>query len=104
MKRLVVVAAVVAIAVVGLASPAQASASNDRAYVNAIRNEAPELHGVKSKDLIKTAKLTCRALRAGSGMFDLITLAENNGLETDTATALIAGAVVFYCPDQETNY
>jgi len=82
-------------------SPAQAYTSNDNLYFKVVRLEAPELRGVSKKTLKSSAKATCRYLRAGGTVYRAVEIAENNGLNTDTAVTLVAGAVVFYCPEEE---
>jgi hypothetical protein len=86
------------------APPAQANSKNDNLYVKIVRAEAPELRGVSKKKLVRGAKTTCRYLRAGGGILDAVDIALNSGLKRNTALTLVAGAVVFYCPEQEGNY
>jgi hypothetical protein len=98
------IAALVAFGLV-IAPPAQASSKkNDDLYVKVIRSEAPILRGVPKRDLIKGAKTTCRYLRSGNGILDAVNIALDAGLSRNVAYTLVAGAVVFYCPEQEGNY
>jgi hypothetical protein len=108
MKKIIalVIAAFLAISV---AAPAQASApafnsKNDKLFQRVVTKEAPSLKGVPRKTLVKTAKETCKFLRAGFGILDAIDLMEDNGFSEKTAIAFVAGSVVFYCPEQENNY
>jgi hypothetical protein len=85
------------------APPAQADARNDNMYVSTIRGVAPELKRVGKKSLVKTGKATCRYLRAGGSVLGSLEMAMDAGLPRNTSIALVAGAVVFYCPEQEDN-
>jgi hypothetical protein len=62
------------------------------------------LKGVSRKQLVKTAKETCKFLRAGFTIMDAYDMMEDSGFTNKEITAFLAGAVVFYCPDQEDNY
>lgn len=104
MKKIAAVLAAVVMLGLVFAPPAQASKKNDNLYVKVIRAESPELRFVKRGTLIKTAKATCRYLRAGGGILDAVQIGRESGFSRDTALTLVAGAVVFYCPDQEGNY
>jgi len=84
-----------------VASPAQAWTKNDNLYFKIIREDAPDLKSVKKKTLKRNAKVTCKYLRAGGTVYEAIGIAEDNGLDYKTALALVAGAVVFYCPEEE---
>jgi hypothetical protein len=106
MKKIIaIVAGLMLGAGILVSPPAHASSKkNDNLYVKIIRNEAPELKRVGRTQLIKGAKTTCRYLRAGGGILDAVEMALNAGIRRSTAMALVAGAVVFYCPEQEGNY
>jgi len=82
-------------------SPAQAYTSNDNLYFKVVRSEAPILKKVSKKTLKRNAKVTCKYLRAGGTVYRAVSIAEDNGLDSDTAMVLVAGAVVFYCPEEE---
>lgn len=87
------------------APPAQAnSKQNDNLFVELVRQEAPELRFVKKRQMVKAAKQTCRYLRSGGTILESVAIALDSGLSRNTAMALVAGAVVFYCPEQENNY
>jgi hypothetical protein len=43
-------------------------------------------------------------LRSGKGILDAVNIALDAGLSRNVAYTLVAGAVVFYCPEQEGNY
>lgn len=109
MKKIIITAAAAFALVISTAAPAVASAPsytrNDKSYLKTIRAESPALYGVNSKLLISTAKETCKFLRKGYGtIFDAIGIAEDGGLDEDTAMTMVAGAIIFYCPEQEDNY
>ncbi len=109
-KKNVIAAAVVSLAlVVCTAAPAVASAPsysrNDKQYVSAVRTESPILKKVGAKSLISLGKETCLFLRKGYGtIFDAIAIGEDSGLDEDTSMTLVAGAIIYYCPEQEDNY
>lgn len=90
------------------AAPAQASvpaaASDDRLFVKLVTKEAPELRGISTKTMVKTAKSTCKFLRSGFTVLDAVELMEDNGFSEKASIAFVAGSIVFYCPDQENNY
>ena len=108
MKR--VLAGVAALALtITVAAPATAAVTtklnkNDRLYVSILRSEVSELRYVSPAQLVKGAKITCKGLRSGMTLLDVVEIAVDNGLSENTAMALVAGAVVFYCPEQEDNF
>lgn len=105
MKKIIAATSAAVIgATVLLASPAQASASDDRLFYRLVTKEAPALKGIKQRDLVKTAKQTCDFLRTGYGILDAHDLMTEAGFTTRQANAFLAGAIVFYCPEQEGNY
>lgn len=87
-----------------LAPPAQASASDDRLFYRLVTKDAPALKAIKQRDLVKTARETCKYLRAGFGILDAHDLMTDTGFTDREANAFLAGAIVFYCPEQEGNY
>lgn len=107
MKRTAAIIAIV-IAALFVAAPATAAVptlnSNDRLFLKTIRATEPMLKRVSSKTLIDTAKGACKAMRSGLTILDVVALGEESGLDSEVAVALTAGAVVFYCPEQENNY
>lgn len=107
-KILAAVAAVLVSATLLTAAPANAAVPTgqyDNLYITTIRDEAPELYGVSRKDLIKLAKTICKTLRTTSyGMVDIAEMGVESGFSENAAAAIVAGAVAFYCPDQENNY
>lgn len=104
MKKLtaVVVASLVGLTIVAV--PAQASASDDRMFYRLVTKDAPALKGIKQKDLVKTAKETCKFLRSGFGILDAHDMMLESGFTDREANSFLAGAVVFYCPDQSENW
>lgn len=87
-----------------LAPPAQASASDNRLFYRLVTSEAPALRAIKQRDLVSTAKETCKFLRNGFTILDAHDLMTESGFTNNEASAFLAGAIVFYCPDQEDNY
>lgn len=110
MKKIAVVFTAVALFFGGVvtAAPASAtavaSASDDRMFFRLITKEAPSLKPAGQKTLVKTAKQTCKFLRSGFTILDAYDLMEDNGFTQKEITAFLAGAIVFYCPEQENNY
>lgn len=102
-----VIALAVSAAAVGalfLATPAQASTGNDRLFYSLVTKDAPTLKAVPRRDLVKTAKETCKFLRNGFTIMDAYDLMEESGFSDKEISPFLAGAVVFYCPDQEDNF
>jgi hypothetical protein len=87
-----------------VASPAQASPKDDRLFYALVTSDEPALKGIKRRDLVKTARETCKFLRSGFTILDAYDLMTESGFTNGEATAFLAGAIVFYCPDQENNY
>ena len=116
MKRLIAAGAVAACALtfgapavqaaVPISGPAAgaASISDDIQFYALVTNEEPALGAISGKKLVKTAKTTCRYLRTAGTILDAHDLMTESGFTDDQATAFIAGAIVFYCPDQEDNF
>lgn len=105
MKK-IVIAALTAGFLLGLLLAPSASAAtpawsnNDRVFIRAVRAKAPAFKYIPAKDLISTAKLACKTLRqTGAEPYELAEIAVNSGMSQREAIALIAGAVVFYCPE-----
>lgn len=101
---LIATASLITAPAVSAAQPAKKLTSNDRQYIALVRDSAPELRYVKPKQLVKSAKVTCRTLRSGYTILDVYDIGIESGLGSTATTALIAGAIVFYCPEQEDNY
>jgi hypothetical protein len=99
-KKIVAVVASAGLAL-ACAAPAYAGPREDNLFVKLVRTEARELKSVPKKQLISLAKETCKFLREGFDVLDAVEIAEDEGIRTGTAIALVAGAVVFYCPEQE---
>lgn len=112
MKKLITAALATGLLLTGgmiYAAPASATASSsapsytkkDNLFYSLVTSEEPSLKYAGKKLLIKSAKTQCRALRAGVDPFDLYEIAIDNGISEDEFIALLAGALTFYCPDQE---
>lgn len=99
-KKIIAVVASAGLAL-ACAAPAYAGPREDNLFVKIIRSEATELRSVPKKNLISLAKETCKFLRSGFTVLDAVDIAEDEGIRSKTAIALVAGAVVFYCPEQE---
>jgi hypothetical protein len=77
---------------------------DDKLFVKIISEEAPIFKGVSRKTMVKTAKTTCRFLRSGFTIFEVVESMEDSGFTQNQSMTFVAGAIVFYCPDQEDNY
>lgn len=76
--------------------------SNDRLFVKAVRAQAPAFRSIPARDLIESAKLACEVLDTGYyTVFDVVDTAIEAGFSQKQAITLVAGAVVFYCPEYE---
>lgn len=104
MKRLIALAASLFLGLgIAVAPPAAADARNDRLFVKTVTAEAPDLRGISLKTMVKTAKSTCKFLRAGFGALDAVEMMENAGFSENASITFVAGSIAFYCPDQENN-
>jgi hypothetical protein len=113
-KTIIAIASVVAL--IGVSAPVHASVStsvsavqpanakDDRMFYTLVTKEAPSFKAISRRELVKTAKQTCKFLRSGFGILDVVEIMEDSGFSSKEATAFVAGAVVFYCPSQKNNY
>lgn len=81
----------------------QTGAREDRMFYQLLIKEAPSFRGASQKSLVKTAKSTCKYLRAGYDAVDAVLLMERNGFSESEAVAFTAASMVFYCPEQESR-
>ena len=81
-----------------------AGIANDRLFVKIISSEEPIFKGIPRKTMVKTAKTTCKFLRSGFTIVESVELMASSGFTEDQAMTFVAGAIVFYCPEQEYNY
>ena len=88
----------------GFAAPAQASPSDDKLFFTLVTSDAPTLKAVGRKQLVKTARATCKFLRSGFTIMDAYDMMEDNDFTDEEISSFLAGAIVFYCPDQTDNY
>jgi hypothetical protein len=106
-KSLIAIVASIALMFAFIA-PAQASAPtglrDDKLFVKLVTAEAPTLKGIPRKTMVKTAKQVCKYLRAGFTILDAVYLMEDNDFTENESMSFVAGAVVFYCPEQEDNF
>lgn len=87
-----------------LAPPAQAGVREDRLFYSLVTGDAPTLKSVTRKQLVKTARETCKFLRSGFTIMDAYDMMEDTGFSEREISAFLAGSIVFYCPDQEDNF
>ena len=83
---------------------AVAGIKDDKLFVKIVSNEARGFKGIPRKTMVKTAKQTCKYLRAGFTVLDAVYLMEKTGFTENESMTFVAGAVVFYCPEQEDNF
>lgn len=81
------------------AAPAAQPAPDAYDMVDAMRAAYPEFWTVEDYVIIDTAQMVCETLRGGATALEVGTVAESY-LGTDAAAVLVAGAVVYLCPDQ----
>jgi type IV secretory pathway VirB10-like protein len=121
MKKFLILAAVVMLAVpvsgcstgsepaptVTVTAPApereQPAPLSDEAFLSAVRGSAPELARVSDLQLVDLARTICLGLDAGVSIETVLETGINSGLGTNSVAAIAAGAIVFYCPDQESQ-
>jgi DNA replication initiation complex subunit (GINS family) len=58
-------------------------------------------YGIQDSTLSELGRTVCAALDKGIDVEDIVMLAKSNGLSTDEAAAIIAAAIVVYCPWNE---
>ena len=104
MKKILTALTAAIIGVTILATPAQATPQDDRLFYSLVTTDAPTLKTVGRKQLIKAARATCKYLRAGNTIMGAYNIMEDTGFTDNEITSLLAGAVVFYCPDQQDNF
>lgn len=102
MKKFIAAVTTLALLVLGvvLAPAASAWTNRDYQFVRAVRAEAPAFRAVPMRSMVKIAKLTCDELDGGwSTVLDIVDDGIEAGFTQKQAIALVAGAVVFYCPE-----
>jgi hypothetical protein len=87
-----------------LAPPATAGPRDDRLFYSLVTGEAYTLKAVSRKKLVSVAKETCKGLRSGLTILDIYEMMDDSGFRPNEISSFIAGAIVFYCPDQEDNF
>lgn len=79
------------------AAPAPAPVSD---ISNTVRSNDPWFNDVPDYQIENVAESICKALYAGNSMEDIIAVAGET-IGYDHAPAIIAGALVYYCPDMK---
>ena len=82
------------------ANPTVASRVNESDMIDAVRLVHPDFWGVDESVIVDVGYLMCQELRDGSTALEVGSFAESY-LGTDAAAAMLAGAIVYLCPDQE---
>ena len=75
--------------------------SEDSAYLSAVRSKDSALYSVPDSQLVSLAGTICQSLRSGVPVRQVLQTGLDAGLSVNQVAALVAGAVVFYCPEQE---
>jgi hypothetical protein len=105
MKKIIAATVAALIGAVMLtAPPANAGPRDDRLFYSLVTSEAYTLKAVPRRKLVSVAKETCKGLRAGLTITDIWEMMEDTGFRDNEISSFIAGAVVFYCPEQEDNF
>ena len=82
-------------------APEPAQPAGDTAeMLDMIRAADPMFYSVDDRQIIDTAYLFCDALRSGSSLAEIGSIAQDT-IGVDAAAALGAGAILYLCPDQE---
>jgi hypothetical protein len=102
----VVSAAALSLTLVAPAANAAAptNAKKDKSYVSWVRSNSDDFDYTSRKQLVRTAKAACRALRSGATGYELIEASLDSGISDDGIAALLSGAVVYYCPNMSYKF
>jgi hypothetical protein len=84
-------------------APEPQTNSDEDSYLTAVRSKDSALYSVPDASLVELAGTICQSLRSGIPVQRVIQTGLDSGLSTNQVAALVAGAVVFYCPDQESE-
>lgn len=76
------------------------SGSNESEMIDAIRAVHPDFWGVNESDIVEVGYMMCEELRNGSTPLEVGSYAESY-IGTEATAAMLAGAIVYLCPDQE---
>lgn len=68
--------------------------------IDAIRAVHPDFWGVDESDIVDVGYMMCEELRNGSTALEVGSYAESY-IGTEATAAMLAGAIVYLCPDQE---
>jgi len=105
MKKIIAATVAALIGAVMLtAPPANAGPRDDRMFYSLVTKDAYTLKAVPRKKLVSVAKQTCKGLRSGLTIMDVYEIMEDTGFRNNEISSFIAGAVVFYCPEQKNNF
>jgi hypothetical protein len=81
-------------------APAAPAAPAGSDIANQVRSQDPWFNDVPDYQIENTAQLICDSLYAGNSLVDIIDIAGET-IGYDHAPAIIAGALVYYCPDMK---
>lgn len=104
MKR-IIGATIAAVFTVGLiaAPPAHAGPKDDRMFYTIVTSNEPAFKAITRKKLVSVAKQSCKTMRSGFTPLEVHDMMTDSGFTDNQATAFVAGAILFYCPEQEKN-
>lgn len=76
------------------------SRASESDMIDAIRAVHPDFWGVDERDIVDVGYMMCEELRNGSTPLEVGSYAESY-IGTEATAAMLAGAIVYLCPDQE---
>lgn len=82
------------------ANPTVSSRETESDMIDAIRAVHPDFWGVNESDIVDVGYMMCEELRNGSTPLEVGSYAESY-IGTEATAAMLAGAIVYLCPDQE---
>jgi hypothetical protein len=74
--------------------------NEDDAFLDAVRSKDSAFYSVPDASLVELAGTICQSLRSGIPITRVIQTGLDSGLSSNQVASIVAGAVVFYCPDQ----
>ena len=79
--------------------PAPQEVSSEQEFLDFIRSKDASFYGVDDATSLETGYTICEALDRGLSLDMLIEMAANAGLSPEGGAGLIAGAVLYLCPE-----
>ena len=79
--------------------PAPQEVSSEQEYLDFIRSKDASFYGIDDATSLETGYTICKALDSGMSLDMIVSLAANAGLSPEGGAGLIAGAVLYLCPE-----